>query len=391
MSMSNLIVKVVFAVVFIAFQSLKAQAQINISLPAQQGKANATIKKNSLALQSGLPNVIETVLLEGDTTRSGKKKPFRVAFNKQIVLIVSGPSEHFIKQDSARIYINNQLMNYKATYTGPLIDKRDTAKKYFTLTSTLGKHDSTWNKWYGFSNDSLDFRVDIGTKDRQFSYSTENNLRINMFNKAGLRWAWAIVVFLFIVSILLAFVFKTDIILDHSAQADKKPYSLSRFQLLWWTVIIISCYILLFAIRDDVTLLSQTTLILLGISVTGTSFASLIDYSDSDKDRHQDKPSKGFFYDILSDNDGISVHRYQNVIFTFIFGIIFFYKVLSTGNMPEFGLLELFLMGISTAAYVGLKAGENNSPANPNSNSGSNTTPGTSVNSSSVSDQNIVG
>ena len=302
---------------------------------------------------------IDSIKLEGDTSKNGQIKPLRTDFTKRIVIYVSGSHTPFENQTQDAIYINNIRMPYAVNYNCPCVNAKDTSIKYFTLTCNLSKQDSVWNKWYGFNDDYLGVKVDIGTKLKQYTCSTENNLFIKMYSRAGLLWAWAAVAILIIVSVLLAFVFKTNLIKDKSSQPTHKPYSLSRFQLLWWTVIIISCYMLLFAIRDDFALLSQSTLILLGISVAGTSFAAVVDYSQSDKDRHQDQPGVNFVQDVLSDDDGISVHRYQNLIFTLIFGVIFFYKVLATGNMPNFGPLELSLMGLSTAAYVGLKTGEN--------------------------------
>jgi hypothetical protein len=302
---------------------------------------------------------IDSIRLEGDISKNGAIKPLRADFNKRIVIYVSGSPELFKNQSQDGVYVNNTLMPYDVTFNCPYENVQDSTIKYFTLTCSLAKQDSIWNKWYGFKDAYLGVRVDIGTKLKQYTSTTQNNLSIKMYNRSGLIWAWAFTIVITIVSILLAFVFKTNLIKDKSTQETHKPYSLSRFQLLWWTVIIISCYILLFAIRDDFALLSQSTLILLGISVAGTSFAAVVDYSQSDKDRHQDQPGVNFIQDVLSDDDGISVHRYQNLIFTFIFGVIFFYKVLATGNMPNFGPLELSLMGLSTAAYVGLKTSEN--------------------------------
>jgi hypothetical protein len=334
--------------------------------------------------------VIDSIKLEGDTSKNGKIKPLRADFNKRIVIYVSGPTGLFENQSNDAIYINNIRMPYDVNFNCPCVNAKDTTIKYFTLTCSLAKQDSVWNKWYGFKDNYLGVRVDIGIKDRQYTCTGNNNLSIKMFDRSGLVWASAFAIILLIVSVLLAFVFKTNLIKDKSSQPDKKPYSLSRFQLLWWTVIIISCYILLFAIRDDFALLSQSTLILLGISVAGTSFAAVVDYRQSDQDRHQDQPGVNFIQDVLSDDEGISVHRYQNLIFTFIFGIIFFYKVLATGNMPNFGPLELSLMGLSTAAYVGLKTSENktSSTATPTSTP---TPAGGGSATNTDSSQNIVG
>jgi hypothetical protein len=367
---------------------------LSVNAFSQAGTAGTadSVKKpagNVVKTFSASNYIIDSIKLEGDTSRNGKIKPLRADFNKRIVIYVSGPTALFENQSNDAIYINNIKMPYDVNFNCPCVNAKDTSIKYFTLTCNLSKQDSVWNKWYGFKDNYLGVRVDIGTKDRQYTCTSNNNLLIKMFDRSGLVWAWAFAIILLVVSVLLAFVFKTNLIKDKSSQPDKKPYSLSRFQLLWWTVIIISCYILLFAIRDDFALLSQSTLILLGISVAGTSFAAVVDYSQSDQDRHQDQPGVNFIQDVLSDDEGISVHRYQNLIFTFIFGIIFFYKVLATGNMPDFGPLELSLMGLSTAAYVGLKTGENKTPSSSTSASTASPAGGGATNTDSS--QNIVG
>lgn len=160
----------------------------------------------------------------------------------------------------------------------------------------------------------------------------------------------------------------SNILRDSStAMEDKRPFSLARFQLFWWSVIVIGSYLLLFSIRDHFSILNATALVLLGISMASTGMASLIDSNDSNKDRHQNKVSVNFLTDVLSDENGVSIHRFQNFIFTIIFGIIFIYKVFETAHMPSFGQTELFLMGLSSAAYLTLKMGENKSaaPAKP--------------------------
>jgi hypothetical protein len=331
------------------------------------------------AAQTKVPrsaNTIDSIKLESDLKASGKIKPLETGFGKRIVIYVSGPSTDFEKAGAARIYINNVLMPYPVVYNCPCEDPKDTTKKFFTLTCTIGPHDTTWNRWYGFGDDKLSVKLDAGTADKAYTCTSADNLRLEIYHPASLIFAAIVVGLFLILTIILVFFLKLNFIRDSSA-ADPKPYSLSRFQLLWWTVIIISCYILLFAIRDDFGLLSQSTLILLGISAAGTGFSALVDYSVNDKGTQPAQPGKNFFYDILSDNNGVNIHRYQNFIFTIVFGIVFVYKVFSTANMPNFGVLELSLMGLSTATYVGLKTNENKQT-------------GAATNASGA-DQNIVG
>lgn len=153
------------------------------------------------------------------------------------------------------------------------------------------------------------------------------------------------------------------------------PFSLSRVQLALWTVIISCSYIYLMFARGsncpNPPDINQTALILMGIGAAVTATGALIDKTDiqSNVPRHQNTPSAGFFVDILSDSQGISIPRFQNVIWTGIAMIVYLNKVymMKTGcALPELDQTLLALTGISNATYLALKTQENNtSPAAP--------------------------
>lgn len=65
--------------------------------------------------------------------------------------------------------------------------------------------------------------------------------------------------------------------------------------------------------------------------------------------------SQGFFYDILSDADGISFHRLQIAVWTVVLGIIFCDSIYHVLSMPNFSETLLGLMGISGGTYIGFK------------------------------------
>lgn len=77
--------------------------------------------------------------------------------------------------------------------------------------------------------------------------------------------------------------------------------------------------------------------------------------------RHQDVESEGFVRDILSDDHGVSVHRFQTVVFNLIFGVYFVTAFLRSGatTFPVFSEIEWSLLGISSSAYLYLKSTEN--------------------------------
>jgi hypothetical protein len=66
--------------------------------------------------------------------------------------------------------------------------------------------------------------------------------------------------------------------------------------------------------------------------------------------------SKGnFFRDILSDENGISFHRFQVLAWSLFLGIYFIFEVLSRFEMPKVPDEFLTLMGISGSTYIGFK------------------------------------
>lgn len=145
---------------------------------------------------------------------------------------------------------------------------------------------------------------------------------------------------------------------------DRTPFSLARTQLVFWTVVIFSSFLyLLLRHGFSVPELNNVNLILLGIAVSTTAAGKLIDDSQMMKaHRSQDEPSSGFLTDILSDKNGVSIHRLQNVLWTIIMGLIYVHYVATETALPDETVITdnlLLLMGISTGAYVGIKATEN--------------------------------
>ena len=147
------------------------------------------------------------------------------------------------------------------------------------------------------------------------------------------------------------------------------PFNLTKVQFGLWTTIISSVYVYLSLFKGDcaITGINKTALVLMGI-FAGTAVAStLIDKKEMDenRERHQNKPSQGFFIDILSDANGISLHKFQNFTWTLIAIIVYLYKVsqIQTGcELPELSDTLLALTGISSATYLVLKTKENDPP-----------------------------
>lgn len=159
---------------------------------------------------------------------------------------------------------------------------------------------------------------------------------------------------------------------QRSKLVDKRnPFSLTKVQFGVWTVIISSSYIYLSLCKGDCAEgpINKTALVLMGI-FAGTAVASTIQDKkeiDENRPRHQNSPSRGFFIDMLSDDTGISLHRFQNLVWTMIAMTVYLFKVtkITTGcALPELSDTLLALTGISSATYLVLRSKENDGLAN---------------------------
>jgi len=144
------------------------------------------------------------------------------------------------------------------------------------------------------------------------------------------------------------------------------PYSLAKAQFAGWTVVIASSYIYLSLCKGDCATagINKTALVLMGIGagiVTATTIMDKREMLDN-RPRHQNRPSRGFFVDILSDENGISIHRFQNFVWTVIAMIVYTMKVAHVQNgcvLPELSDTLLALTGISGVTFLTLRATEN--------------------------------
>lgn len=177
-----------------------------------------------------------------------------------------------------------------------------------------------------------------------------------------------------------------------SVASGQQSYSFARTQLAWWTFLILISFISVVFLSGKIPTLDQSTLILLGIGSLTTISARVIDINDTQNYNQataaasapdstspqpaplvQSNPKQNFLIDILSDKNGVSVHRFQAFMFNLVFGLWFIYQTLvnlkniSTYDLqpaidaaiPIFSQNNLILLGISAGVYTSLKAAEN--------------------------------
>ncbi len=159
-------------------------------------------------------------------------------------------------------------------------------------------------------------------------------------------------------------------LLRDASTAAKRPFSFARSQLLWWVLVVTFCVLRYFGDKSELPALNQTCLILLGIGVGTAGLANVIDRRQRagadavGTQVLQDNESQNFLIDILSDENGLSVHRLQALIFNIVYGVAFVTAFLDKAAFPVYDSVTLATLGLSTAGYLGLKSLENN-PASP--------------------------
>lgn len=147
---------------------------------------------------------------------------------------------------------------------------------------------------------------------------------------------------------------------------EKRSYSLSTTLIFYWTLLIFISICYIGIVSDNLPTINSGVLILMGI-ITGTATSAKVIDSTQSQDptiaRCQDTtPSAGFLTDILSDCNGISVSRFQTVVFNIIYGAAFLSIVVTQNVLYNFPQQTLTLLGISSGAYALLKIPENSAP-----------------------------
>lgn len=67
------------------------------------------------------------------------------------------------------------------------------------------------------------------------------------------------------------------------------------------------------------------------------------------------RSSEGFWRDLITDKDGVALHRFQIALWTVALGVLFVWEVWERLAMPAFSTELLALMGISSGTYLGFK------------------------------------
>jgi hypothetical protein len=250
---------------------------------------------------------------------------------------------------------------------------------------------------------------------------------VNKFNFHRVRepYFWTcLVIFSFLIVLLLWLAIKSDILRDSgpSPVGDRKPFSLARFQMAFWFMIVVGAFFFIWLVTGASDIITASTLALIGIA-SGTALGAAAidigkqqtpssqtadlttrqqalqtDVASLDKqiaadpapanltELQQNRTAKqtelekinsqlaaqntvapqktdGFLRDVLTDANGISFHRFQMFIWTLVLAVLFAYSVWHRLAMPAFAATLLALQGISAGTYLGFKIPETQAPS----------------------------
>jgi hypothetical protein len=184
----------------------------------------------------------------------------------------------------------------------------------------------------------------------------QNNLYMN-----PVLYFWS--TFLFLFALIIYCDIRFYILRDNSLSY--RPYSWSRVQLAWWSLIILTAFISIMLRSGGIPVFNASTLVLLGISAGTSTVARAIDLSEKQGALNGAGERSHFLLDILSDSYTINIQRFQTVVFNAAFGIYFISYVLQhfdgdvNAVMPAIDTNNLILLGLSSATYAALKTTEN--------------------------------
>jgi hypothetical protein len=292
----------------------------------------------------------------------------------------------------------------------------------FQLQYTEANRDA-WSRLFGckmsLSSRNCDFRVTVGLKDGT-SMATEStdSLALEFLPNAWAKLWLGISLVLAAATLILAV--RSSILRDSGTpRTDGKlgTYSLGRTQMALWFVTIVLAFLFIYAVTGVVPPITQGALVLMGIGAGTALGASAVDQSNQasasraqltsnmsslqnqiqtlttqiaamqpndpnladlqaqlqtakqnlDDVNPQLAPapqmaaSEGFVRDILTDVNGVSLHRLQIAAWTLVLWFLFMTSLFGKLTMMDFDATQLTLMAISGGTYLGFKLNEKQS------------------------------
>lgn len=269
----------------------------------------------------------------------------------------------------------------------------DEDKLVFTLTFSP-ESKNAWMSLLG-PHQERKLKLSVGFEDKP-PFATHAAFKLRIFQKL---WVGCFALVFLVALVAFFYLAKKSGILREQgpspASGKPKPFSLARSQMAVWFIVVLACYLFILVITWDKNILPDSVLTLIGISA-GTYLGAVLVDSGKQSDAQAQLPalqaefdtlkavgapnaqqtarlneltakiaqhsaamypdeSHGFWTDILSDVNGVSLHRFQMVVWTGVVVVLFVKSVWSSLVIPELSGTLLGLMGISSGTYLGSK------------------------------------
>jgi len=264
---------------------------------------------------------------------------------------------------------------------------------------------------YPISEPVRPLHISVGLQG-QSPLLTEGTARAAWLFVIGFNWwtvSWVLVFVILLVIFVVFAIFSNILRSPEPEHTGRLPYSLSRTQAGFWLFLVAGSFVFIWVVTGDLSTLNASILALIGISAgtylasamledppgsqnpaggaplgqtpaassgAGSGTASAAGSSPASTTAATGAPTGAspttkahkvvgrllgirfigvFLADILSDEQGVSIPRFQIFVWTIVLGIMFVVSVCNQLSMPEFNGTLLALMGISSATYVGAK------------------------------------
>lgn len=359
-----------------------APSVANASPPAA---AQAAAKKEAVATPAGARPRIVALYQAGDRAQDSV-----FALDSYLTLEVAGlvpylrrneallraqgltPEQARAKANAFILYINDAPLvglGPQSAYNLPVTSTDTLTKLIFHLT----RSPSTYPYWSVVYSSPWQFmhpgKIGLGYPDRVITdiYPLEGQpVRIKLIRPLALYVGFAAVALLAFAILRLGS--RSRMLRDSVPGIEVPPghqleFSLAKCQLAWWTFLVLSGYLLVYCVTGTMPTISTTTLALLGVSAGTAGLSSALSkapgtVSQAANGRVMPYFSRGWWTDIVSDDQGVSMHRLQQVGFTLLMGYLFVRTVYKTVALPEWTDNEILLLALSSATYLGLKSQE---------------------------------
>lgn len=308
----------------------------------------------------------------------GTEHPRQAGLGEAVILTVQGLKTYLNGNEEACESLILFLADVPIPGSPPVAcDPADTAEDKVQVRFELDRTADSDHAWHMLLAEPVSFTkkvsVSIGSKGRLAFATKVDDFQLEIVP------AFEFVAFL--LGLLLALLVAgylakaTPILRDRvpGLPAAQAPYSLSRFQLAFWSFLVIAAYLFIWMLTEELDTITGSVLALLGIGSATALGSSIIDQGKKDNAAVSNPapaasatpavpaapmPSRGFLQDVLSDEQGISLYRFQLFAWTLVLGVIFCASVYNGLEMPQFSTTLLGLMGISSGTYLGFKVPE---------------------------------